>query len=330
MIPGVSVIIPVYNAEAFLEESIKSILGQTFDDFELILINDGSTDSSYEIMKKYEAIDGRILIINKCNEGIVQALNQGIHLASGNYICRMDADDIAEHSRIKTQLDYMEDNDIDICGSFITKIYNDGNEKLAKFPDTFQQFSDNLVTFGRLFAHPATMFRKKVFESFEYSNFEHIEDYALWLEVFTKSDFKMSNCPRELLKYRVHEKQVSKIYKKAQRLAIVDVFYSKLSSYNGGITHEMCSIHYEVIKKSKRLKQDELTQYAVLFRILFELYFSKNLNSKYLEQLWFDTCSRSTCSYQVSSKVYMSLVDCFDKNFKNFSRLDKVLSLIVG
>ncbi|WP_244834814.1 glycosyltransferase family 2 protein [Clostridium sp. BJN0001] len=108
----VSVIMPVFNAEKYLEESIKSVLNQTYKNFEFIIINDGSTDSSLSIINKFKSMDNRIRVIDQKNNGIVYSLNKGISTAKGKYIARMDADDISLPNRIKNQVKYMETNQL--------------------------------------------------------------------------------------------------------------------------------------------------------------------------------------------------------------------------
>ncbi|MBI9064269.1 MAG: glycosyltransferase family 2 protein [Marinilabiliaceae bacterium] len=118
-LPAVSVVMPVYNGAEFLEESIQSILEQTFDDFELIIINDGSTDHSASVINSFK--DKRIVTRHyKINQGNYKTRNIGMSMAKGKYICVMDSDDIAYPHRIQTQFDFMEkENSVGVCGSDI-------------------------------------------------------------------------------------------------------------------------------------------------------------------------------------------------------------------
>ena len=102
--PLISVILPVYNSDSFLEESIKSILNQTMINFELIIINDGSTDKSLEICENFKKIDYRILILSNKHKGLTKSLNEGINFASGKYIARQDADDLSDNRRFEKQI----------------------------------------------------------------------------------------------------------------------------------------------------------------------------------------------------------------------------------
>ena len=117
--PLISVILPVYNAEKYLAEAIDSILNQTFTDFEFIIINDGSTDNSLSILQSYQTQDSRIRLFSRENKGIVMTMNEGIDLARGEWLARMDADDIAMPSRFERQLQHLKETSADICGAWI-------------------------------------------------------------------------------------------------------------------------------------------------------------------------------------------------------------------
>ena len=108
--PIISVVMPVYNNEKYLDDSIRSILNQTYNNFEFIIINDGSTDGSFTIINSYLRKDDRIILINKENTGISQSLNEGIKISKGKYIARMDGDDISAPNRLFEQLNLMDHN----------------------------------------------------------------------------------------------------------------------------------------------------------------------------------------------------------------------------
>lgn len=120
--PVISVIIPVFNAASFLDETLKSILSQTFSDFELIILNDKSTDESLNIIKKFQQEDNRIIIIDKEeNVGPANLRNEGINSAKGEYIALMDADDIAMPTRFEKQIEVLKNNpEIGVCGTWFT------------------------------------------------------------------------------------------------------------------------------------------------------------------------------------------------------------------
>ena len=130
--PLISVILPVYNSDSFLEESIKSILNQTMINFELIIINDGSTDKSLEICENFKKIDYRILILSNKHKGLTKSLNEGINFASGKYIARQDADDLSDNRRFEKQIKWFEKNPGSVLCGTNTIIKDQNNKKKNK------------------------------------------------------------------------------------------------------------------------------------------------------------------------------------------------------
>src|SRR5215831_13102998 len=126
-LPCVSVVLPVYNGEKYLAEALDSILQQTFNDYELIVIDDGSTDRSSAIIESYVKKDRRVIVHRQDNCGLIMSLNQGSSLARGKYIARMDADDVSLPQRLEKQLDYLEQRpDIGLLGTWIQDIGPNG------------------------------------------------------------------------------------------------------------------------------------------------------------------------------------------------------------
>jgi len=203
--PQVTVLMPVYNAEKYLREAIESILNQTFTDFEFLIINDGSTDSSKEISLSYS--DSRIRYVeNEKNLGIIDTLNKGIDLAKGEYIARMDADDISLSERLQKQVAFMNKNqDIDICGSQIKII---GAEIYSNYAINNDDIRIMLLENNHL-AHPTVIVRKHKIKQVKYSNYKAAEDYKLWIEMAKYS--KLANIDKPLLHYRYHQNQISNI-----------------------------------------------------------------------------------------------------------------------
>ena len=184
--PKVSVILPVYNAEKYLKEAIDSILNQTFTDFELLLINDGSTDGSEQIIQSYK--DGRIVSIsNNVNNGLIYSLNRAIDIANGEYIARMDADDISLPERLERQISYLEENEVAILATTVKLIDENGNA-LPDWIDDIQnirpQEIKNFLSKDNCLAHPTVMGRSSVFKKYRYNYTQkYSEDYDLWLRI---------------------------------------------------------------------------------------------------------------------------------------------------
>ena len=208
-IPLISVALPVYNAEKYLAEAIDSILNQTFTDFELIIIDDGSKDKSLEIIQKYQLLDSRIKVVTRENKKLVATLNEIINLASGKWIARMDQDDIALPHRFERQLAWLEETCADACGSWV-KVFGAGNNQVVKHPHTVQATNLELL-FGSPFAHPTVMMKTNLVRQLNYdNNWEFCEDYDLW-ERAARAGWKMTNVPEVLLLYRQHKTQISTV-----------------------------------------------------------------------------------------------------------------------
>ncbi|WP_342436197.1 glycosyltransferase [Paenibacillus sp. FSL L8-0436] len=202
----ISVIMPVYNNAMFLHEAVTTILLQTLNDLELIIIDDGSTDGSAGII--HEIMDTRVKkIFHTENMGIVTSLNQGLDLAQGEYIARMDSDDIAALNRLEVQAYFMDTNPaIDICGTGYTTNYL-GPVKLN--PMHHEEIKVWLLFYSCIL-HPSVMMRRSSIDrlGIRYDcNYPHAEDYELWNRL--SSSAKFANLPHNLMYYRPHEGQVS-------------------------------------------------------------------------------------------------------------------------
>ncbi|SDA96358.1 Glycosyl transferase family 2 [Algoriphagus alkaliphilus] len=196
----VSVIIPVYNCQRFLKNSIKSILDQSFKDFELICVDDGSTDNSTDIIRSFS--DPRIkLLEHGINKGIFEALNTGIDVSCGDLIFRMDADDVATSNRIALQVDYMRNNPrIGISGTLAQ--FFDGN--LLNKPVSNEYLKPSLLL-DCPFVHPTVVIRREVLIKNQLKFSGYLEDYELWVKLSQVTEFGL--LPEVLLKYRQSENQ---------------------------------------------------------------------------------------------------------------------------
>jgi glycosyltransferase involved in cell wall biosynthesis len=235
--PKISVVMPFYNAQKYIALAIESILKQTFSDFELILINDASTDGSDEIVAKYLQDERIIYIKNNDNKGIVYNLNLGLKLAKADIIARMDGDDVSELNRFEKQFDFLQNNsDISVLGSFVKIINSDGQiiDHRSK-PLDWEKIRQQIIIYSPL-VHPSVMFRKKeVLAVGGYrEGYIYVEDIDLWYRL-SYSGYKISNIPEFLLQYRFHENSTSKksklIAKKAflLRMEAIKKFNLKIS-----------------------------------------------------------------------------------------------------
>lgn len=205
--PIISVALPVYNGERYLAEAIDSILAQTHVDFELIILDDGSTDASLDILRSYEKRDARIRFIYRENKGLVVTLNEIIDLAKGKWIARMDQDDIAMPQRFEKQLQWLEQTNADICGSWV-QFFGTSDQRILKHPCSDAAIKMTLL-FGSPLAHPTVFMKTELIKKLRYDPvWDKAEDYDLW-ERADRAGWKMTNIPEVLLSYRQHEAQIS-------------------------------------------------------------------------------------------------------------------------
>lgn len=205
--PLISVILPVYNGAAFLASALDSILNQTLREFELIIIDDGSTDNSRAILEEYVIKDARIKFFSRENRGLANTLNESIALAAGTWIARMDQDDIALPFRFEKQLAYLKSSRADIVGSWV-KRFGAADKRVVRLPESDGAIKMALL-FESPFAHPAVMMRAAVAKELGYEHtWDKAEDYDLWVRAAI-AGWKMANIQEVLLLYRVHASQIS-------------------------------------------------------------------------------------------------------------------------
>ncbi|MFN8713360.1 MAG: glycosyltransferase family 2 protein, partial [Bacteroidota bacterium] len=215
-IPTVTVVLPVYNAARFLAQTIESILAQTFTDFELLVINDGSSDASMDVVRRFQ--DKRIRIVeNPKNMGVIETRNRGAELSRGRYSALMDADDLAHPNRLEKQLRFLEDNpQVDVVASLVELINTDGEvtgtwstdrETLDEVAIRFMMPRTNCI------AQPSVMIRTNVLRAFLYNPVQHgAEDYDLFLRILAARK-RIAKIPETLLQYRIHPSSLTAHYK---------------------------------------------------------------------------------------------------------------------
>lgn len=238
----VTIGIPVYNGEKFIGKCIESILNQTYQDFELIITDDGSTDATVEIIRNFE--DKRIkLIAEGYNKGISYRLNQQIELAQGKYFVRMDADDIMFPDRIEKQVNFLQNNaDIDAVGSSVVVL--DDDDQIIAFRKSVL-LSDYKKLFRHiLFNHPTVTGKIEFFRKYLYApDLVGVEDADLWIRSFPDSKFHIMEEPLvfyrdplvfKLKTYKFRINQKNKLIKKSQYLNKYYFFKQRLLIENNG------------------------------------------------------------------------------------------------
>lgn len=235
--PEITALMSAYNSEEFIAEAIESILAQTYSDFELIIVNDGSTDKTREIIEGFK--DERIKLFNlKKNRGVGPALNYGLSKVQSKYVVKVDADDISVPTRFEEQKKFLEDNpEISIVGSFIE--FFPHNEKVANstryqsYKTLFEKEINNLTKWEEIrekmywfcaITHPSFMGKTEVIKLVGYEDFPMGTDYNLFYKL-NKLGYKMVNLPKVLVKMRVSESSITA--RNLERFYVESVFRIK-------------------------------------------------------------------------------------------------------
>jgi len=325
--PKISVLMPVYNGEKYLKEAIRSILAQTFSDFEFLIINDGSTDNSVKIIESFD--DPRIrLIHNPENIGLAETCNRGLELASGEYIARMDCDDISLPERFFRQIAFMEANpEISISGTW-AKIVGENEGHILKRPCEPSEAEASLL-FNTCFIHPTVIMRRKAIigSGIRYKKeFDPGDDYVFWTEMSETAKF--ANLPEVLLFYRMHPKNISKLKSVEQINGARQARLNLLRKLGLDPAEEELLVH-SVIKKPDQLEidgfLDKLEKWLVVLAGANEKTrrFNHDVFLRVLADRWFDVSYGNASSGPVVWKKYWQAVPILKKN-----RTDGSLQLI--
>lgn len=291
----VSVVMPVYNAEAFLAQATESILQQTLTDFEFIIIDDASTDSSLDIINAYAQQDTRIRVYQSgVNQGVTKTLNHGLALAQGKYIARMDADDISLAKRFEKQVKYLEQHkDVGVCGAW-TKTLG------TALPITVHFGVDDACIRAEMLvrcalASPTVMFRRQVLIESKLNYDERYkrsaEDYDLYARMLSFT--KVANVPEVLLRYRRHRGQaVSRLKTENQRNARIIV--QRLWEYQGinlpnSVKTQLTDLPFYQQRGGNEIRK----MYQALKYVKIHSDWSRPALKHYLARAWLVTCIKS-------------------------------------
>jgi len=284
--PLVTVLMPTYNAEAYLDEAIDSILSQSFSDFEFLIINDGSNDSSLDIIKSYQLTDNRIKLISRENEGLVRTLNQGVMAAKGRYIVRMDADDISISNRLEKLINFMDSHpEVDIAGSFVEGFGDGIKTSVWEFPSDHKAMRVRTI-FTVPLCHGSAIFKSQLFKEYGLrfdKDFPHAEDYELFSRV--ASEVKFGMLPEVLYKVRYVQSSVSRNADrehKSRKKILSNIFLRTTQNLQLELTSGEKHLHY-LLTTSERMQAQPLNVNEVRLYLLKLLDANKKTN-------WFDQC----------------------------------------
>jgi len=325
--PMISVVMPVYNGKKYLNEAIDSILNQSYTDFEFIILNDGSTDQTEDIILSYD--DPRIVYVkNEENLQIVKTLNKGIALAKGKYIARMDADDISFPDRFEKQITFLNKNPhIDILGTWFETF---GKKKyIQKLPTDHEQIKSALLLYTPL-AHPTVFIKSEVIKKYHYpENYPKSEDCALWIQLINRVYF--SNIPEVLLLYRLHNNQTSSSLAVEQLDSSVKAVNQLLVQFDNKLSKEELSIHGDIISR-KTIPLDALEEW-----LLKLLTINKNIHffEEYALQesiflIWKSQCSLSRKNSMMVIKKFYSSSLFLKGRLSLFEHSKFIIKILIG
>lgn len=303
-LPRVTVLMAVYNDERYLREAIDSILGQTFNDFEFLIINDGSTDNCVQIIKSYN--DPRICLVhNDGNLGLTVSLNKGLELAQGEFVARMDADDISRTERLERQIRFMDTNPtVGVCGSWVRCFTAEGSKtwKLPKKTEEIRCWQFHTVGV----AHPSVMLRRKLFAEnglFYDPHCRYAQDYELWGRAIRHMDF--ANIQAVLLDYRVSQDQLCATHGSEQLAAVAPLRLQRVRELGIEPTPEQQLLHGMIMTgtvPAQSIYLDRAEQWLMLLETTNRAAgtYPADLFSRRLLDIWFSMCitlaDASSCS----------------------------------
>ncbi len=300
----VSVILPVYNAGPYIAEAISSILNQTFTNFELIIINDCSTDNTEQEILSIS--DPRINYIkNANNNGLIYNLNLGFSLAKGKYIARMDADDISLPNRLAEQVAFMEQNPaVGICGSGFQSF---GSRETITMYERLDNDIKLQMLFHCRFCHPTVIICKQVLtdNNLQYSaEYPHAEDYELWARMAFKTQF--ANIQKVLLKYRVHADSVTFKYANIQRQNSDRVIQYLFKTIGVNIQPSEITLWIKTCYADFNLATIEIVQVSQLMEKLLQAnktagFVNQSSLEEFISQKWFNLCYNNVKNKEVKN-----------------------------
>jgi glycosyltransferase involved in cell wall biosynthesis len=232
--PPITVLLAVYNGQTYLREAVESVLSQTFTDFEFLIIDDGSTDQTLPILREYEKLDGRIRLVTRPNKGLTNTLNEGLSLARGEFLARMDADDICMPRRFERQLGYLREHpECVLVGSRV--LLMDPEEMPIREmcgERTHEEIDHAHLNRGWPVVHPAAMMRMSALKQIGgyRDEFNTLEDLDLFLRLAEVG--KLANLPDLLLHYRQHFASVTHS-KEEKQMQIRQAIYDQTRARRG-------------------------------------------------------------------------------------------------
>jgi glycosyltransferase involved in cell wall biosynthesis len=301
MKPKISVVMSVYNAEKYLKQSIESILNQSYKNFEFIIVNDGSKDKSLEIIKSFK--DERIILIDQENKGLSKALNAGIGISKGDFIARMDADDISYPDRFEKQMQFLsKNNNCIVLGGNANCIDQKGRLLFTTNLAAEDEEIKNLLPESPFF-HSSTIFKKQIFlevDQYQEDIFQYFEDKILWNKMSNYGTFR--NLKDVIIQYRIVPNSISNLpHKKLKALR---------NLANSIVANNFIAKKEDILKIKEIVNVSQNQKYANYYLRIGAIYLSDNK-----KLLAFKNLILSFFYIPFERKTSLRLIGCFIPNF---------------
>lgn len=299
-----SVIIPCYNVENYIEEGLNSIINQTYSNLEIICLNDCSTDNTLFLLQKYADNDSRVKVYsNEKNEGLIYTLNKLVEIATCSILVRMDPDDVSEKNRIEILYNYFVDTNADLVSSNYSLIDNNSNYLKKK---GFSLLETELgikftAIFNSPFPHPQSIIKREILIKNKYDyNYKAAEDYKLWIDLLCLKNFKGKILNKQLYRYRINSSGMSFSNKNLQvdnHIRIAKYYLSKILDINCEKIE-----FWEIAKKTYNYNQGINELYKQIYHI-------KNIKNHFIKKY----SPNKNEILEINSYTFQYLLFCFKK-----------------
>lgn len=284
--PQVTVLMSVYNGEKYVVDAIESVLSQTFTDFEFLIFEDCSKDNSLSILQEYAKKDSRInLIANETNQGLTANLIEGMNIAKGTYLARMDADDICLPERFEKQITYLNQHkEISLLGSSVIFFEDNGYEFMGYQPLEHDEIKVELLL-GYTMMHPSVMMRLNDFRKHNLNydiSFRYSQDFDLWVRAIAL--LKFANIKEPLLKMREHPNKISRELKPQQKLLSDRIRKNQLEFLGIKFTEDEITTFHLRCSQMPLINQSQFQNYeSILLKILKKNKVNRDFNKNILQ-----------------------------------------------
>ena len=324
--PEISVIMPVFNSSKYLKEAIQSILDQSFENFEFIILNDNSTDESLKIIKEFQLIDKRIVLINKTeNFGPSLLRNEGIEIAKAEFIAFMDADDVAVSQRFIKQIEVLKNNnDIGLCGSWFKLFGENIEDQIIRHYEFHDDLKINFLL-ECFIGNPTVMLKKSLLKDLRFKNeYRVMGDYELWVRFIQTTKFY--NIQQVLVNYRWHQDNITKTTNVNRQKIHLSIQTSQLNDFGIDLNTPNLDCYFLSLEFKERQNHEKIKNIINSGKFLIE----KNLELKIFNQKILENKINNTiCNLITKSKNYnVDFLNYLLKHefyfFKKLNIIDKI------